>query len=139
MVRGVQGAGCKMQGTRCRVQVASFRVQNRIILHCSLIFKFSNFQILTLLIYASAFAFMQFLCVPILGNLSDKYGRRPVLLFSLFGMIGAACGLGFIIGPVIGGLLGSMGSRVPFNAGKHYTGLPYVQNGKSSGMNRFRG
>ena len=32
-----------------------------------------------------AFAFMQFLCAPILGNLSDKYGRRPVLLFSLFG------------------------------------------------------
>ena len=32
-----------------------------------------------------AYAFMQFICAPILGNLSDKYGRRPVLLFSLFG------------------------------------------------------
>ncbi|MFX8933998.1 MFS transporter, partial [Acinetobacter baumannii] len=32
-----------------------------------------------------AYAIMQFLCAPILGNLSDKYGRRPVLLFSLFG------------------------------------------------------
>jgi DHA1 family tetracycline resistance protein-like MFS transporter len=115
-----------------------------------------------------AFAIMQFVCAPVLGNLSDKYGRRPVLLFSLFGfgidylllavaptigwlfvgriiagitgasfttasayiadisapaeraknfgMIGAAFGLGFIIGPVIGGLLGSMGPRVPFIA-----------------------
>lgn len=113
-----------------------------------------------------AYAFMQFLCAPILGNLSDKYGRRPVLLFSLFGfgidylflsfapsiawlflgrviagitgasfttasayiadistpenraknfgMIGAAFGLGFVIGPLIGGLLGEFGPRVPF-------------------------
>jgi DHA1 family tetracycline resistance protein-like MFS transporter len=115
-----------------------------------------------------AYAFMQFICAPILGNLSDKYGRRPVLLFSLFGfgidylflsfaptiawlfvgraiagitgasfttasayiadistnenraknfgMVGAAFGLGFIIGPVIGGLLGQFGPRVPFYA-----------------------
>ncbi|MEN9686909.1 MAG: hypothetical protein RLZZ28_2695 [Bacteroidota bacterium] len=113
-----------------------------------------------------AFAFMQFLFAPVLGNLSDKYGRRPVLLFSLFGfgidyiflsfaptiawlfvgrliagitgasfttasayiadistpenraqnfgMIGAAFGLGFIVGPLIGGLLGELGPRVPF-------------------------
>jgi DHA1 family tetracycline resistance protein-like MFS transporter len=113
-----------------------------------------------------AYALMQFVCAPILGNLSDKYGRRPVLLFSLFGfgmdyllvsfapsiawlfvgriiagitgasfttasayiadistnenraqnfgMIGAAFGLGFIIGPLMGGLLGQFGPRVPF-------------------------
>src|ERR1043165_8878106 len=116
----------------------------------------------------SAYAIMQFVCAPILGNLSDKYGRRPVLLFSLlgfgidylflalaptyawlfvgrviagftgasfttasayiadistnenraknFGMIGAAFGLGFIIGPTIGGLLSGWGVRAPFYA-----------------------
>src|SRR6478672_2996840 len=116
----------------------------------------------------SAYAIMQFVCAPILGNLSDKYGRRPVLLFSLlgfgidylflalapsygwlfvgriiagitgasfttatayiadistpenraqnFGLIGAAFGLGFIIGPVLGGVLGQYGSRIPFLA-----------------------
>jgi DHA1 family tetracycline resistance protein-like MFS transporter len=115
-----------------------------------------------------AYAAMQFVCAPILGNLSDKFGRRPVLLFSLFGfgidylflsfaptigwlfvgravagitgasfttatayiadistdenraknfgMVGAAFGLGFIIGPVIGGFLGQYGARVPFYA-----------------------
>jgi len=113
-----------------------------------------------------AYAFMQFIFAPVLGNLSDKYGRRPVLLFSLFGfgidylflsfapsiawlfvgrliagvtgasfttasayiadistpenraqnfgMIGAAFGLGFIVGPLIGGLLGELGPRIPF-------------------------
>jgi len=115
-----------------------------------------------------AFAFTQFLFAPLVGNLSDKYGRRPIILISLFafaldylllafsptitwlfvgriiaglsgasittasayiadisppenraknfGMIGAAFGLGFIIGPVLGGLLGQYGSRVPFYA-----------------------
>lgn len=115
-----------------------------------------------------AYAITQFICAPLIGNLSDKYGRRPVLLISLFtfsldylvlafsptiiwlflgriiagisgasittasayiadistpenraknfGMIGAAFGLGFIIGPVIGGFLGQYGSRVPFYA-----------------------
>lgn len=113
-----------------------------------------------------AFSLMQFLFSPFLGNLSDQYGRRPILLFSLFGfgldyillafapsiawlfvgrllagitgasfttasayiadistpetrgqnfgMIGAAFGLGFIIGPVLGGILGEFGPRVPF-------------------------
>lgn len=113
-----------------------------------------------------AFAITQFCFAPLVGNLSDKYGRRPVLLASLFGfsidylflafaptlgwlfvgrviagftgasfttaaayiadisspenraknfgMIGAAFGLGFIIGPAIGGLLGGFGARVPF-------------------------
>jgi MFS transporter, DHA1 family, tetracycline resistance protein len=115
-----------------------------------------------------AYAITQFLFAPLIGNLSDKFGRRPVLLLSLlgfsldylllafaptitwlfvgriiagitgasittasayiadvsteenrtknFGMIGAAFGLGFIIGPVIGGLLGQYGSRIPFYA-----------------------
>ncbi|MEY3678469.1 MAG: hypothetical protein RI924_610 [Bacteroidota bacterium] len=114
------------------------------------------------------YAIMQFICAPILGNLSDRYGRRPVLLISLFGlgidylflafapslfwlfigrlvagiagaslttatayiadvsspekraqnfgMVGAAFGVGFIIGPVLGGLLGQYGSRIPFLA-----------------------
>ncbi|TCZ67365.1 TCR/Tet family MFS transporter [Flaviaesturariibacter aridisoli] len=113
-----------------------------------------------------AYAAMQFACAPIIGNLSDQYGRRPVLLLSLlgfgvdylflsfapsigwlfvgrliagftgasfttasayiadisteetraknFGIVGAAFGMGFILGPVIGGLLGSFGPRTPF-------------------------
>ncbi|HEX5130882.1 MAG TPA: TCR/Tet family MFS transporter [Candidatus Krumholzibacteria bacterium] len=115
-----------------------------------------------------AYAVMQFFCAPILGNLSDKIGRRPVILFSLFtlgvdymimgfapsivwlfvgrtlagmagasfipayayladvtppekraqnfGLVGAAFGLGFIIGPAVGGVLGEIGVRVPFFA-----------------------
>lgn len=113
-----------------------------------------------------SFAAAQFLFSPVVGNLSDQVGRRPVLLASLlaftgdylilalapdytwflvgrilsgmtgasfttgaayiadvstvenrsknFGMIGAAFGLGFIIGPMIGGFLGHLGLRVPF-------------------------
>jgi DHA1 family tetracycline resistance protein-like MFS transporter len=115
-----------------------------------------------------AYAITQFLFAPMVGNLSDKFGRRPIILISLFafsmdylllafaptiqwlfvgriiagltgasittatayiadvstpdnraknfGMIGAAFGLGFIIGPVLGGLLGQYGARVPFYA-----------------------
>jgi len=125
-----------------------------------------------------AYAIMQFICAPIVGNLSDKYGRRPVLLLSLlgfgidyiflsmaptiwwlfvgrliaglfgasfttatayiadistpenraknFGMIGAAFGLGFIIGPGIGGLLGEFGPRVPFMAAAILTFLNFI-------------
>ena len=124
------------------------------------------------------YAFMQFICAPILGNLSDQYGRRPVILFSLFGfgidyiflgfaptfgwlflgraisgitgasftaasayiadisndetraknfgMIGAAFGLGFIIGPAIGGLLAGWGIRAPFYAAAILTLLNWI-------------
>ncbi|MEH6701933.1 TCR/Tet family MFS transporter [Parasphingorhabdus sp.] len=115
---------------------------------------------------AFAYAAMQFVFGPIVGNLSDRFGRRPVLLGALggyaiayslmgfstsllwlfaariiagimgasfstayayiadispakkraqnFGLIGAAFGLGFIIGPAIGGILGEYGTRLPF-------------------------
>jgi DHA1 family tetracycline resistance protein-like MFS transporter len=116
----------------------------------------------------ACFAAMQFVFSPILGSLSDRFGRRPILLVSLFGfaldyfllafaptvawlflgrliagvmgashstamayisdistekdksknfgLIGAAFGLGFIIGPGLGGLLFEYGMRVPFIA-----------------------
>lgn len=118
--------------------------------------------------FISIYALMQFLASPILGSLSDRFGRRPVLLISLlgagldyllmafaptlgilfagrivsgltgasmtvassymadisddsnrsanFGMIGAAFGLGFIVGPGLGGLLGHLGHQAPFIA-----------------------
>jgi DHA1 family tetracycline resistance protein-like MFS transporter len=112
------------------------------------------------------FAAVQFFAAPILGNLGDRFGRRPVLLISLaalgldyvlialaptlswlfvgrfisaiasatfatanawvadvsepddrakhFGFLSAAWGLGFMLGPVLGGLLGEIGPRIPF-------------------------
>ncbi|WP_027377515.1 TCR/Tet family MFS transporter [Kaistella palustris] len=115
-----------------------------------------------------AYAGMQFIFASVLGGLSDKFGRRPIILFSLlgfslnfliqalapsifwlfvgrilsgvtgasittasayiadvstdedraknFGMIGAAFGVGFIVGPVLGGFLGQYGARIPFYA-----------------------
>jgi DHA1 family tetracycline resistance protein-like MFS transporter len=113
------------------------------------------------------YALMQFLCAPLIGNLSDRFGRRPVLIFSLlmlsfdylltglsptifwlfvgrtlsgmagaayttvnayiadisppekraanFGLVGAAFGMGFILGPAMGGFLGEhFGLRAPF-------------------------
>ncbi len=114
------------------------------------------------------FATLQFLFAPIVGNLSDRFGRRPILLISMlgysisftlmglaptlllifvgrivtgitgasfsaanayiadvtppekrsqnFGLVGMAFGVGFIIGPALGGLLGEWGTRVPFYA-----------------------
>jgi DHA1 family tetracycline resistance protein-like MFS transporter len=114
------------------------------------------------------YGLMQFFCAPLLGALSDRFGRKPLLLWSLlglgahflllgiaptlavmflarivggaagasfavanayasdvstpdqrakaFGLVGAAFGLGFIFGPVIGGLLGSIDLRLPFFA-----------------------
>lgn len=129
---------------------------------------------------SAAYAFMQFFCSPIVGALSDRFGRRPVILMSLFaysmdflllalapsiailllarvmagafaatfttanafiadisspekraanfGLIGAAFGLGFTIGPAIGGYLGeAFGARAPFFfvAGLGLTNLIY--------------
>src|SRR2546430_5337586 len=117
-------------------------------------------------IFATVFALMQFLFAPVLGVVSDRIGRRPVILLSnlglgldylvmamaptlgwlflgriisgitaasittamayiadvvlpqkragAFGLIGAAFGLGFIVGPALGGLLGGIDPRLPF-------------------------
>ncbi len=117
-------------------------------------------------VFAAVWATMQFLFAPFIGALSDRFGRRPVILLStfglamdyfimaaaptlewlfvgrvlsgitsasyatayayvadvavkekragLYGMLGAAFGVGFVLGPAVGGLLGSVDLRLPF-------------------------
>jgi MFS transporter, DHA1 family, tetracycline resistance protein len=118
------------------------------------------------MVFGIAWAVLQFFASPILGCLSDKYGRRPIILFSnfgnfvdlimmalaptlawlflgrllsgitaasfstaqayvtdvtppekrthVFGLMGATWGIGFVLGPIIGGLIGELGPRAPF-------------------------
>jgi DHA1 family tetracycline resistance protein-like MFS transporter len=117
-------------------------------------------------IMVSIYAAMQFVFAPVIGGLSDRFGRRPVILVSLlgaaasyllsafapslswlfvgrviagitgasfsaatayvadvtpaekrassFGLVGAVFGLGFILGPALGGVLGDVGLRLPY-------------------------
>ncbi len=124
-------------------------------------------------VLAAVYSLMQFLCAPLIGALSDRYGRRRVILLALFafgvdylvmgfaptlwwlfaarvvsgftgatitaanayiadistketraqnfGLVGAAFGLGFILGPALGGLLGEVWLRLPFFAAAFVT------------------
>jgi MFS transporter, DHA1 family, tetracycline resistance protein len=117
-------------------------------------------------IFSTVFALVQFVCSPIQGALSDRFGRRPVILISClglgldfmlmawaqtlpllfvgrvisgmtaasfstanayiadvtppekrsaaFGLLGAAFGIGFVLGPALGSLLSTLGTRAPF-------------------------
>jgi len=117
-------------------------------------------------LFGTVWALMQFVFSPVMGALSDRFGRRPVILFSIFGLgfdyilmalapslwwlfigrvisgitgasfttagayiadvtppekraasfgiIGAAWGLGFVLGPALGGVLGGINPRLPF-------------------------
>ncbi len=126
----------------------------------------------------AAFSMAQFAFSPLMGNLSDRFGRRPLLLLAIFGlgvdylfsavapslfwlfvgriiagvcgssyvianayiadvtapenrakafgMVGAAFGVGFVLGPAIGGLLGELGPRVPFHVAAGISMLNFV-------------
>lgn len=117
-------------------------------------------------IFGTVWALMQFVFAPLLGTMSDRFGRRPIVLLSnfglgldyilmalaptlswlfvgrvisgitaasvpaasayiadvtpeekrakAFGMLGAAFGLGFVVGPAVGGMLGNISPRLPF-------------------------
>ena len=117
---------------------------------------------------SAGYAMMQFVCAPVIGNLSDRFGRRPVMLVAIlalgldyllqwgapvfgwlivgrllagvtgasfsaayayiaditppekraasFGLVGLAFGVGFVIGPALGGILGTIEPRLPFLA-----------------------
>lgn len=146
-------------------------------------------------IIAALYAVMQFVFSPILGALSDQFGRRPVMLISLagaaidyfvmacaprlwlivlgraiagltsanmavadayltditpedqrarrFGLISAMFGAGFVVGPVLGGLLGDHGIRLPFlcaaalNAANFVLALLLLPESRTSGQAKF--
>jgi len=129
-------------------------------------------------VLTTVYAAMQFVFMPIFGNLSDRFGRRPVLLLAIatlvvdyivmgvaanyavlligrviagiagatvstatayiadvsrpedrgknFGMVGAAFGLGFVLGPALGGMVGEYGVRLPFFLAAGFAGLNFL-------------
>ncbi|KAK0341214.1 hypothetical protein LTR94_027328, partial [Friedmanniomyces endolithicus] len=129
-------------------------------------------------LFVALWAGMQFIASPIIGSLSDRFGRRPVILLSCaglsidyvlmalapnlwwlalgriiagvtsssfttinaymaditapeqraraYGLIGAAFSGGFVLGPVLGGVLGELGPRAPFWAAAALSGLAFV-------------